>query len=152
MEKYLYEAVLAPNEAGGYDASIPELGIATQGDDMADAAFMAQDALALRVSGLLADGEDVARVGTFGARCPEGGTLMGIATFAEPSRMLDDAMTVQEAADVLDVSRARVYAMIRDGRLRAQKVGNMRQVSAADVMEAFNSPRAAGRPRKAATA
>lgn len=77
---------------------------------------------------------------------------MGVATFAEPSHMLDDSMTVEEAADVLDVSRARIYAMMNDGSIRSTKVGNMRMVSAADVADRFNNPHAAGRPRKASAA
>ncbi len=49
MERYFYEAVLTPNELGGYDARFPELDIITQGDDLTDAAFMAQDLLTLVV-------------------------------------------------------------------------------------------------------
>ena len=42
--------------------------------------------------------------------------------------------------------------MIRDGILRTEKVGSARLVSADDVMDYFNSPRVAGRPKKIATA
>lgn len=151
MERYLYEAVLLPNELGGYDARIPEFGLTTQGDDLGDAAFMAQDALALRISGLLKEGVDVAPVGRFDGDCPEDGMLLGLVVLAEAAAILDDAMTVQEAAETLDVSRSRIYAMIADGTLGSRKEGNMRLVSAQDVMKKFNSPRGAGRPRKEAT-
>lgn len=148
MDKYLYEAVFTPNELGGYDVRFPELDIITQGDDLSDAAFMAQDLLSLVISDALNEGKELATVGTFQNECPDGSLLMGIATYAEPDNILDDAMTIQEAADVLDVSRARIYALIKDGRIADKKVGNSRLVSAQDVMEIFNNPQSAGRPRK----
>ena len=148
MKKYLYEAILTPTDDGRYDAQIPELDIYTFGDDLADAAFMAQDALTLAVSSLLADGVDVPTVGSFSNKCPKGSTLMGIATFAEAGALLEDTMTVQEAADVLGVTRSRVYTMIKNKTLSSTMVGNQRLVSAADVMERFNNPRHPGRPAK----
>ena len=59
-------------------------------------------------------------------------------------------MTADEAADILDVSRSRIYAMVRDGILKARKVGATLMISTESVKERFNSPRKAGRPRKGA--
>lgn len=151
MEKYLYEAILYPVD-NVYEAAIPELNLITQGNDLADAVFMAQDVLALAISSRLADGEHVPPVGTFKNECREGTTLIGIATFAEPTKALEDYMTVQEAADVLDISRSRIYAMVNEGILDTKKEGNMRLVSATDVMDVFNNPRMVGRPKKVALA
>ena len=131
---------------GKVEVQIPDLGIFTYGDNLSDAAFMAQDAMELAISSRLSEGAEVAEVGSFGHDCPEGGTLMGIAVYAEAGSADEDTMTVQEAADVLDVTRSRVYSMIRDGVVRAEKVGNQRLVNASDVMERFNNPRGAGRP------
>lgn len=150
MKKYLYEAVLVPNELGGYDVRFPELDVITFGDDLADAAFMAQDFLTTVISSQLKEGKEVAQVGRFGHDCPKGGTLMGIATYAEAVDMLDDTMTAQEAAELLGVTRARIYAMVKDGLIRSMKSGSARLVSAEDVMERFNNPREAGRPKKEA--
>lgn len=147
MGKYFYEAVIYPSN-GKMEAQVPDFGLFTFGDDLTDAAFMAQDALELAISSRLARGEKVDEVGSFGHDCPEGGTLMGIAVYADAGSAEVGTMTVQEAADVLDVTRSRVYSMIRDGVLRAEKVGNQRLVNASDVMERFNNPRFAGRPRK----
>lgn len=138
MEKYFYEAVLYPAN-GKVEAAIPDLGIITFGDDLADAAFMAQDVMELNISTRLGKGEDVPKVGAFGHDCPDGGTLMGIAVYADAGSALVDTLTVQEAADILDVSRSRVYTMIKDGLLSAVKVGNQRLVSTADVMDRFNN-------------
>lgn len=150
MKRYFYEAILTPNEIGGYDARIPELGLVTFGDDLADAAFMAQDLLLTDIAARLDEGEDVPEVGSFGAECPDGSTIVGVAVFAEPGMVLDETMTAQEAADLLGVSRARIYAMVKDGVIRGERDGNNRLVNAQDVIDRYNNPREAGRPKKAA--
>lgn len=149
MGRYFYEAILMPREKG-WEARIADLDIVTQGEDVADAAYMAQDALALRISGLLAEGRDVPERGRFGGACPEGGMAVGILTLAEPGTIFDETMSVREAADVLGVTRARIHALVAAGKLRSVKSGNARMISASDVMARFNAPRAAGRPAKGA--
>ena len=48
MAKYAYPAVFTPERGGGYSVYFPDIeGCYTQGDDMADAIFMAEDALEL---------------------------------------------------------------------------------------------------------
>lgn len=149
MQKFFYEAIFTPNELGGYDVSFPELGIITFGDTLQDAAFMAQDLLTTVLSSKLADGEVVNEVGTFTNKCPRGSILMGIATYASPEHVIDKTMTAQEAAIHLNVSRSRIYAMVRDGLLRAVKSGNNRLIDAEDVMRRCKEPRKAGRPKSA---
>ena len=148
MNRYLYEACFTPNELGGYDVLFPEWGIATQGDSLGDAAAMAQDLLTTYIAGLLDQGKTVAPVGTFTTEHPAGSILMGIMTLIDPEAQGEDTMTAQEAADLLGISRSRVYAMVRDGVLRARKVGNLQMIFAADVIERYNNPRPAGRPKR----
>lgn len=147
MERYLYEAIFTPFE-GGYEVEFPELGLFTQGRSLSDAAYMAQDILTMEIADRLEAGDNVPKVGTFGAQRPENGAVMGIMALAEPGCCGIATMTVDEAADALDVSRSRIHALIKDGTLRAEKTGNMRLVNADDVMTRFNSPRQPGRPRK----
>lgn len=46
--KYVYPAIFTPEEEGGYSVAFPDVsGCYTQGDDLAEAMFMAEDALAL---------------------------------------------------------------------------------------------------------
>mgnify|MGYP002869163113 CR=1 FL=1 len=53
--KYVYPAIFEEAEEGGYNVSFPDIpGAFTCGDDMADAIFMAEDAVAM----MLADYED----------------------------------------------------------------------------------------------
>lgn len=48
MAKYAYPAVFTPEKDGGYSVYFPDIaGCYTQGDNMADAIFMAEDALEL---------------------------------------------------------------------------------------------------------
>lgn len=55
--KYAYPAIFTPEEDGGYSVRFPDLeGCFTCGDDMADALFMAEDALALVLYGYERDG------------------------------------------------------------------------------------------------
>lgn len=146
--KYLYEAVLTP-WSGGWEVEFPDFGIHTQGDDLFDAAFMAQDLLALWISNALAEGRELPEP-RMDHEAPQGGRVMGIAVECDADEPEVETMTVQEAADTLGVTCPRIHAMIRDGALRTTKVGSARLVSTEDVKRAFNSPREAGRPRKPA--
>ena len=53
--KYLYEAIITPWDKG-YEVEFPDLGIHTQGRDLFDAAFMAQDLLEVWISQALSEG------------------------------------------------------------------------------------------------
>ena len=149
MCKYIYEAVVTPNNVGGFDAEFPDLGIVTQGCDLYDAAFMAQDLLENHIVYTLQKGAALPAP-TVGRVASEGGHVMCIVIECDVDTPQEETMTVAEAADVLDVSEARVRAMIRDGVLGSRKVGRMHMVDAADVMRRFNEPVASGRPKKEA--
>ena len=57
--KYAYPAIFTPEEDGGFSVVFPDLeGCFTCGDDMADALFMAEDALALVLYGYESDGRE----------------------------------------------------------------------------------------------
>lgn len=147
MGRYLYEAVFTPVKSGGFEVRFPQLGLITQGASLADAAYMANDLLTMDITERLLEGEDVPELGEFGVERPEGGAVMGIMAIAPPENACLQEMTAQEAADMLDVSRARVYAMVRDGILEARKVGSALMITTKSVKARFNAPRAAGRPK-----
>lgn len=79
-------------------------------------------------------------------------TRWGLSSTANKDAPELELMNVKEAADVLGVSRPCIYAMLRDGILSGGKVGSAQLVTAVSVRERFNSPRAAGRPKKTAAA
>lgn len=60
MAKYAYPAVFTPESGGGYSVYFPDIeGCYTQGDDMADAIFMAEDALELMLYEYEESGEKI---------------------------------------------------------------------------------------------
>lgn len=60
MKKYVYPAVLTPENNGQYSVYFPDLeGCYTCGDDLADALFMAKDALAFTLYEYEADGRTI---------------------------------------------------------------------------------------------
>lgn len=57
--KYVYPAIFTPEAEGGYSVAFPDVdGCYTQGEDLAEAVFMAEDALALTLYSLEEDGKD----------------------------------------------------------------------------------------------
>ena len=55
--KYVYPACFYKEEDGRYSVEVPDFPLATFGDDLADAIYMATDAVAGRVLLMLKDGE-----------------------------------------------------------------------------------------------
>jgi len=45
MKNYVYPVVFTPVKGGGYDVFVPDFPLNTQGSDMADAIYMARDAI-----------------------------------------------------------------------------------------------------------
>lgn len=60
---------------------------------------------------------------------------------------MESWLTVTEAAELLGLTRSRIYNLIREGRLRSEKSGNLHKVSAADVEEYAASERKGGWPK-----
>lgn len=76
--------------------------------------------------------------------------LVVVMVLADGADLSLNEMTADEAADILDVSRSRISAMVRDGIFKARKAGSMLMISTESVKDRFNAPRGAGRPRKGA--
>lgn len=76
--------------------------------------------------------------------------LVVVMVLADGADLSLNEITADEAADILDASRSRIYAMARDGVLEARKAGSMLMISTKSVKDRFNVPRKAGRPRKGA--
>jgi predicted RNase H-like HicB family nuclease len=60
MAEYAYTVVFEPDpDAGGYVATVPALGIATQGETLEEARQMAQEAISGFLEGLLQEGQPI---------------------------------------------------------------------------------------------
>lgn len=136
--KYVYEAIIEPS-GKWLEARFPDLGIITQGDDMQDVALMAQDLLENHIVMALQKGRELP-VPTFGNECGEDGYRMGVVVECDEDTPQDDSMTVNEAADMSDVTSARIRAMIGSGILKSRKVGRVHVVDAQSVMDRFDEP------------
>ena len=58
LDRYIFPAIFQPIERGGYTITFPDLpGIATEGDDLSEALYMAKEALELHLYGMEEDGD-----------------------------------------------------------------------------------------------
>lgn len=142
--RYCYEALIYPS-GGTYEVHVPDLGAYTQGDDLDDAVYMAQDLVDALVTAMVEDGDELPRP-RFDRDAPDGGYVLLVSTDGHVPEVPE--MGVQDAADILGVTPSRVYAMCRDGVLDSRKVGSTVLVSADSVRRRFDAPTKAGRPRK----
>ena len=55
--KYVYPCVFIPEEVGGFSVIFPDIAGATQGENLYEALYMAEDALALMLEGIESRGE-----------------------------------------------------------------------------------------------
>ena len=64
---------------------------------------------------------------------------MGIVVECDEDTPQDETMTVNEAADILDVTPTRIRTMIRDDILKSRKVGMVHMVDVQSVMDKYNA-------------
>lgn len=121
MGKYIYDAILTPEEEGGYSVDVPALpGCFTCGDDCRDAAFMAADAMKTWIE-------------------------------ADKAHVVDGpVVSAAQAARELGVSAGRVTHMIDAGILDGYRSGRRTYVTEASIAARKAAPRDAGRPRREA--
>ncbi|HIW77064.1 MULTISPECIES: type II toxin-antitoxin system HicB family antitoxin [Gordonibacter] len=153
MGKYIYEAVLHPDEEGGYWVTVPDLpGCVTEGETVEEAAFMAADAMKTYVASLLMDGRRLPKA-TFGADVEDGG--LAIAVFFETDEnyiVSGEVMSAAQASRELGVSPGRVTHMIDAGILEGYREGRRTYVTVESVERRKADDPKAGRPKKAAMA
>jgi len=69
--KYVYPACFYKEKNGRYSVEVPDFPLATFGDDLADAIYMASDAVAGRILLMLKDGEPLPRASAPGSIAPD---------------------------------------------------------------------------------
>ena len=149
MGRYLYQAILMPND-GGYDVRFPDLdGCFTCGNDMKDAINMAADAASTYVSALSRSGDPIPEPKVH--KTCEDDISVWISFEAEPSFIVDGpVMSAAKAARMLGVSAGRVTHMIDAGILEGYRDGRHTWITQSSVEARIAQPRGAGRPKKAA--
>lgn len=150
MGKYIFDAIITPEDDGSYSVELPTLpGCFTCGDDYGDAVAMAADAARTWVASKLKHGEVVPPYRKEAA--PEGSERLCVFFEVDGSYIVDGpVISAAQAARELGVSRGRVTHMIDAGLLDAYRSGRRTWVSEASVEARKENPRRAGRPRKGA--
>lgn len=151
MATYLYEAIASPRKDHGFEIWLPDFDLHTQGNDLYEAAYMAQDLLSLAISTYLDDDKPLPTP-TMDHKATDNDRIITIAVDCEKGMPEIEYMSVQDAADILDVSTSRIYAMARDGILASKKIGGALVIEVQSVRERFNNPGKPGRPAKKAAA
>lgn len=143
MKKVLsYEAVVSKGD-DGYTVVFPQFpGAFTEGNTRKEALDNAHDALIMAIvdryecCDMLPPEDHVVEVATISVEMTS--------SIAEEQQY----MTMQDAAEFLDVGLSRVSQLVKQGRLESIHMKGIRLVSIASVDEYRKSPRKAGRPKK----
>lgn len=149
MGKFVYQAIMSPEEDGGYSVEFPDLpGCFTDGDDYMDAVGMAADAAKTYVASLMLHGDTVPEANRHDA--PEGCESVYVFFETDKSYIVrGEVVSAAQAARDLGVSAGRVTHMIDAGLLDGYRSGRRTFVTKESVNRRKSDPRGAGRPSRA---
>ena len=149
MSKFIFQAILTPEEEGGYSVEFPDLpGCFSCGDTFNDAVAMGADAAKTYVASLLGHGEAVPEPQRH--RCPSGAEDVMVFFETDPSYIVEgDVVSAAEASRMLGVSAGRITHMLDAGVLDGYREGRRTWVSVASIEKRLSEVPKAGRPRKA---
>lgn len=146
MRHYLYQAVLAPDEEGGYDVTAPALpGLATWGATYEEAAAAAADAMRTYVASLLKHGEPVPedRIAETG---PGERAVMIYFEVDAGYIVAGEVISAAEASRRLGVSAGRVTHMLDSGILEGYRSGRRTYITERSVRARIAAGARPGRP------
>lgn len=148
MEKFVYQALLTPEDDGGFSSEIPDLpGCYSQGDDFKNAVEMIADAGKTYVAALMKDGESIPPATVHAV--PEGDLETWVYFETDSSYIVDgDVVSAAQAARELGISAGRVTHMLDSGLLDGYRSGRRTYVTRKSIDLRLSSPRGAGRPKK----
>lgn len=148
MNTYVYEAILTPEEDGGYSIEVPDLdGCFSQADTYWEAISAATEAAELWVSSALLDGATIPQHTKQTAK--DGQVLVTVCFEANPNAVIKgECVSAAEAARLLGVSPSRVSQMIAAQQLKAYRDWEGTYVSLESINEWKSGPHPVGRPRK----
>lgn len=151
MGKYIFDAIMTPEEGGGYRVEFPTLpGCFTFGDSYREAAIMAADAAKTWVASKIAHGDRVPEYQR--EQAPVGSERVCIFFETDESYLVSGpVVSAAQAAHELGVSARRVTHMLDAGLLEGYRTGKRTFVTTASIAARKAAPRQAGRPRKTDT-
>lgn len=151
MGKYIFDAIMTPEEDGSYSVALPTLpGCFTCGDTFREAAEMAADAAKTWVASALIHGDAVPEYTK--EECPKGSERLCIFFETDAKYIVQgEVVSAAQAARDLGVSPGRVTHMINAGLLDSYREGRRTFVSVESINARLAENAGPGRPRKAMT-
>lgn len=152
MKTYVYQAVLTPDEDGGYDVEFPSLpGCFTCGDTIAEAAEQSVDAASTYVAALVKDGLAVPEPEFI--EPADGGLSMMVAFSTDEGYIVEgETVSAAEAARRLSVSPGRITHMLDSGILTGYRKGRRTYVTVESIAARLTDTPHSGRPKRRAVA
>lgn len=149
MPKFIYQAILIPEE-DGYNVEVPDLpGCFSFGSNYQEAVFMAADAMKTYVSSLIRHGEKIPLPTR--TLCDSGQESVQIFFETDDQYLVEgEVVSASQAAKMLGVSRGRVTHLLSAGLLVGYREGRSTFVSVESIEKRLLSEPSAGRPRKEA--
>ena len=149
MSKFIFQAILTPEEEGGYSVEFPDLpGCFSCGDTFNDAVAMGADAAKTYVASLLGHGDTVPEPQRH--HCPSGTEDVMVFFETDPSYIVEgDVVSAAEASRMLGVSAGRITHMLDAGVLDGYREGRRTWISVTSIEKRLSKAPKAGRPRKA---
>ena len=150
MNRYTYQAFLAPEEDGAYSVWFPDLdGCYTCGNDYTDAVDMAADAAKTFIALLMKEGDPIPPARKH--EIPDGEECVWVSFETSPDYIIEGpVVSAAEAARELSVSRSRITHMLNSGILEGYQNGRRTYVTQSSIDARLASPRGVGRPKKEA--
>ena len=149
MMNLVYEALLIPENEGGYSVFFPDWKSSTCGETKKEAALMAVDLLQTDATYTLANGQRLPKATFDNAREEASERIfVAISTSTEEAKAWWPWVTTPEAAQMLGVTVGRVHQLIAAGALRSMREGRDVHVSRMDVETRLAVPPRTGRPRR----
>ena len=145
-----YEAVIAPNEFGGFQVGGPDLmpEVSWPASSEPEAAAVAAAVIAYQVCRCVRRNLPLPQT-LYGHEVPTGGVVMNVSIDLDAQEgLLPGYCTVAAAAETLGVSTSRIRALARAGRLESRKHGGLWFISTDSVRDRQEHPRKPGRPAK----
>lgn len=149
MGKYLYQAILTPEEDGRYSVEFPDLpGCVSAGEDFTDAAAMAADAARTYVAAKLYYHDPIPSPTRH--ECPEGAESIMVFFESDSSYIITgEVVSAAEASRRLGVSPGRITHMFDAGILEGYREGRRTWITVESIEGRQAASATPGRPRKA---
>ncbi len=145
MDTYVFGAVIEEDDSQFW-AEVPDLpGCYGSGDTFMDAVKSISNGIETHLAAMLEDGIEIPRPTK--VNC-DWGEVVYVSAEPDEVELSLPSVTASQAAEILNVSKPRIYHLAKAGKLDGFKRGRTTWVTRASIDRYLGEPREAGRPRK----